>query len=428
MTLEAGAGTEPPKERREPAPVSRGFITLYVLALLGTYLAVMTPLLVSLAVHLEQIDEARKETNLGLVIGVGTFVNIVAGPVIGRLSDLTTGRWGRRRPWIVAGMPIMVGGMLVIAGAGNAGMVLAGYAIGQVGISCIMTGLLAMLPDQVPEAQRGKVSGFAGFTAQIAGVIGFQAANALDGSPYLMFGVPALLCCVLVLVAVLVLPDPVPEAASAKARRSGFDLREILLGFVFDPRRHPDMGWTWMGRFLMQFSLMFLSTYQLYFLTDHLDYELDEVTGLLALTGGVGLVMTSGGAVLSGLLSDRLGRRKAFVYAAGTLFAAGFLLVATAPSFLQVFLGSQLILLGAGVFGAVDLAIVTDVIPDRDTQAARYMSIFGIASALPQSAAPVVAPLILALGGGENYPLLFTVAAAIAITAGLTVRPIKGVR
>lgn len=60
MISEIGAGTEPSQERREPAPVSRGFIALYVLALLGTYLAVMTPLLVSLAVHLEQIDVAER--------------------------------------------------------------------------------------------------------------------------------------------------------------------------------------------------------------------------------------------------------------------------------------------------------------------------------------------------------------------------------
>ncbi|GAA4137656.1 hypothetical protein [Actinomadura keratinilytica] len=56
------------------------------------------------------------------------------------------------------------------------------------------------------------------------------------------------------------------------------------------------------------------------------------------------------------------------------------------------------------------------------------MSIFGIASALPRSAAPAAAPLILALGGGANHPLLFTFAAVTAVVAGLTVRPVKGVR
>ncbi|GAB2844012.1 MFS transporter [Actinocorallia aurea] len=413
-------GAEPAPVR---GPVSRRFMVVYVAAFLGLYLAVMTPLLVSLAVHLERMDEAAKETNLGLVIGVGTLVNIIAAPIIGQLSDLTTGRWGRRRPWIAAGMPILLAGTFAVAAADSVGAVLAGYAISQIGLSCIMTGLLAILPDQVPEEQRGKVSGLVGFTAQISGVLGFQAANALEGSPYLMFGVPALACCALVTLALVLLPDP-----RVAAKRASFDVGRLVKGFVFNPLRHPDLGWTWAGRFLMQFSLMFLSTYQLYFLTDHLGYELSEVTGLLALTGAVGLVMTSAGAIFSGMLSDRLRRRKAFIYAAAGLFACGFLVVATASSFPQVFAGSQLILLGAGLFGAVDLAIVTDVMPDRDTEAARYMSVFGIASALPQSVAPAVAPLILALGGGSNYPLLFTVAAAVAITAGLTVRPIKSVR
>ncbi|WP_413098222.1 hypothetical protein [Streptomyces sp. Inha503] len=120
--------------------------------------------------------------------------------------------------------------------------VLAGFVVSRLGLSAIMNAPLAILPDQVPERQRGKVSGLLGFTAQIAGVIGFQLADPLGSSGPLLFLVPA-------------------------------------------------VGRTWVGRFLVQLSLMFLTTYQLYFLTDHLGYELDEVTRLLALTGGVGLVM-----------------------------------------------------------------------------------------------------------------------------------------
>lgn len=76
----------------------------------------------------------------------------------------------------------------------------------------------------------------------------------------------------------------------------------------------------------------------------------------------------------------------------------------------------------------MDIALITDVIPNRDAEGAKYMSIFGIASALPQSAAPPMAPFVLALGGGDNYPLLFLAAAGVAVVGGLTVRRVRGVR
>ncbi|WP_051753543.1 MFS transporter [Streptosporangium amethystogenes] len=407
-----------------PPRVGGGFIAVYVLAYLGLYVAVMTPLLVSLAIRLQQIDPAGKETALGLVVGVGTLVNIVASPVVGMLSDNTTSRLGRRRPWMLAGMPLLIAGAVIIATVESVSGALVGYVVGQIGLSCVITPLVAIMPDQVPEEQRGKVGGLLGFTAQIAGVGGFQIAGMLSDSPLLLFLTPVLVACVTVLLLVVVMPD----RRLSEAERGALDFAGLLRGLTFDPRRHRDFSWTWMGRFLIHFSLMFLSTYQLYFLTDHLGYELGEVTGLLAITGGIGLVMTSVGAIASGYLSDRLRRRKVFIYLAAALFVVGFVIIAFASSFTSVLVGSQFILFGAGVFGAVDLAMVTDVLPNRESEAGKFMSIFGIASALPQSAAPVVAPFVLAVGGGGNYPLLFLVAAGIAVAGGLSVRPIKGVR
>ncbi|MFE8013930.1 MFS transporter [Streptomyces antibioticus] len=407
-----------------PAPVGRRFVILYVIAYLGLYLAVMTPLLVSLAIRLEDVDPDGKTRSLGLVVGVGTLVSIVAGVVIGVLSDSTTARLGRRKPWIIAGIPVLLAGAVVTGVASSVGVVLAGFVIGQLGLGSIMTAMQAILPDQVPERQRGKVAGLLGFTAQIAGVAGYQLAEPLRGSGLLLFLVPAAAACLALLPVVLFLPDP----AVRVARHDRRGLAAVFRGLAFSPRRHPDLGWTWAGRFLIQLSLMFLSTYQLYFLTDHLGYKLSEVTGLLALSGGIGLLMTSAGAVVSGVLSDRLRRRKPFIYAAAAAFAVGFGIVATAPSFPQVMIGSEVILLGAGVFGAVDIALVTDVIPNRETEGAKYMSVFGIAAALPQSVAPLLAPFVLAIGGGDNYPLLFLTAACLAVAGGLTVRPIRGVR
>jgi hypothetical protein len=77
----------------------------------------------------------------------------------------------------------------------------------------------------------------------------------------------------------------------------------------------------------------------------------------------------------------------------------------------------------------VDLALVTDVLPDKEGAAAKDMGVFNIANALPQSLAPAAAPLFLAIGGdGSNYTALFIAAAIAAALGALTVIPIKKVR
>jgi MFS family permease len=82
--------------------------------------------------------------------------------------------------------------------------------------------------------------------------------------------------------------------------------------------------------------------------------------------------------------------------------------------------------LGFGVYLAVDLALVVDVLPNRAT-AAKDLGVFNIAGALPFSIAPALAPIILAIGGG-SYSVLYAFAGACAIIGAAAVVPVKRVR
>jgi hypothetical protein len=57
--------------------------------------------------------------------------------------------------------------------------------------------------------------------------------------------------------------------------------------------------------------------------------------------------------------------------------------------------------LGFGVYTAVDLALVVDVLPDKDN-AAKDLGVINIAGALPFSVAPGIAPAILEFGKGRQ--------------------------
>jgi hypothetical protein len=67
------------------------------------------------------------------------------------------------------------------------------------------------------------------------------------------------------------------------------------------------------------------------------------------------------------------------------------------------------------------------VLPSRET-AARDLGVFNIASAMPQSLAPAIAPLFLAIDGPKNYVALFTVAAIFSAVGALAIVPIRKVR
>ena len=77
--------------------------------------------------------------------------------------------------------------------------------------------------------------------------------------------------------------------------------------------------------------------------------------------------------------------------------------------------------LALGVFSSVDQALVLNVLPEKDTDAGRFLGINGYSTSIAQAVAPLVAaPLILigVSGNEKNYGLLFLIAAALTIVAG----------
>ena len=118
--------------------------------------------------------------------------------------------------------------------------------------------------------------------------------------------------------------------------------------------------------------------------------------------------MVVAASLVGGRLSDRTGRRKLFVLSASAVYGLAMFILAIASDFNGFLVGMAVGGLGFGVYTAVDLALVVDVLPDKDN-AAKDLGVLNIAGALPFSVAPAIAPAILALGNG-SYGVLFAVA------------------
>jgi MFS family permease len=140
------------------------------------------------------------------------------------------------------------------------------------------------------------------------------------------------------------------------------------------------------------------------------------------LVQAVGIVIAS---LIGGRLSDRLGRRKAFVVAAAIVYASAMFVIAAADTFDGFLVGMAIGGLGFGLYLAVDLALVADVVSPPDH--GKDLGVFNIANALPFSFAPALAPLILAASDG-NYGVLFAVAGGCALIGAAAIVPVRRVR
>ncbi len=404
--------------------VGAGFITLYVLAYMGLWLALLAPVMVTLPLKIDDLVGAEAAPGaLGLVTGVGALLALFGNPFFGRMSDRTTSRFGMRRPWMVAGLVGGAVGLTVIALAPAVWLVVIGWAIAQLSFNALLAAVVAVIADQIPEQQRGAVSGVLGICLPIALVIGTYVVQLVAPLGQLaMFLFPVLITAVLVVAFMLVLDD----RRLAAEDRPAWSVREFLATFYINPKQAPDFAWAWLSRFLFVLGQSFLLTYQAFYLLNKIGVPAPDLPDSVFIATLVSSIFWVALSLIGGKLSDATGRRKIFVMASALVYGAGLLTVALS-SHMSLFLVAMAITgAGIGIYFAVDLALVTDVLPDRDN-AAKDLGVFNIASALPQSIAPAIAPAILAVGGGD-YSVLFVVAGVSTIIGAIAVLKVRGVR
>lgn len=373
--------------------------------------------------------EATRAADLALVTGVGAFFAFVANPLAGALSDRTTSRLGMRRPWLLWGGVLGSVGIAVIAFAPSIAVVVVGWALAQAAFNGTQAALQALLPDQVDEAQRARVSGWLGIAQNVAPLVGIALAFALTSAGAAstwMFLLPT----VIGLAGVLWLTATLRDRVLDRSTVGPFRLGAFLRGFWISPRRHPDFAWAFTGRFLLLFGFASYNAFQVYYLLERFGFDTATALSWQLRLMVVQALLLFVAAAAGGAASDRTGRRKVFVVVSTVLAAAGLVVFAVAQAPELLYVGAALFGLGLGAYFAVDLALVTDVLPNRDTEAAKNMGVFNIANALPQSIAPAVAPVFLGIGAGaaDNYAALFVAGAVIVALGALSTMFIRGAR
>ena len=400
-------------------------------------------LMIIIPSQMKLIVPARPAETTGILLGLGAIPALVVPLLVGPLSDRCTSRWGRRRPYMVGGVATNLLGLATVWMAGtnrNLPLYFLGYFITNIGNNVATGAYSAIIPDVVPERQRGEASGWMAVMSQIGTILGVISAGVLiyAGRVGAAFAVIAVSSVLFVGITVLGVREQPREHAPDPINWLAF-LRNLWV----DPRKHPDFAWVWITRALVVMGLWTVQEFMQNYLTDVIGvpearkelvavYVLVTILTSATITGFVG-----------GMISDRVGRKRV-VYVANTVIALGCFAFLLLPPFLaHVLIVAAVFGLGFGAYYSVDWALACDVLPDREGAAAKDMAVWHISMVLPQSIAlPIAGALLGAFGStmvpGPNGPVahythhgyvaIFTLAACFLLLGAVLLRNVRGVK
>ncbi|WP_309064935.1 MFS transporter [Microbacterium sp.] len=416
---------------QEPTEPAKGaYILWLILAQLFFFIALLGPAIVGIGIKITSLVASgaipeNAATGAGAVLGgVGALFATIANVVFGRLSDRTSSKWGRRRIWIVLGTVIMTVAFLIMALAPNLFLATAGWALAQLGANMALAPFIATIADQVPQFQRGKVTAALGIAQNVGVLGGTYVAQWFMNDLVIMFVAPSVLAVIVMVIFAVVLPDRVLPVKPPRAT-----MREWWETFWVSPVKYPDYALAWWSRFMIMFASFGFTTFRYFYLLNHVGVDEADVVPVISLSVLIYTILLVPTSIFAGWLSDRIGKRKVFVWSSTALFAVGtvaLIFIKDVPSFyvLEALMG-----IAYGIYIGVDLALVVDVLPNPD-DSGKDLGVFNMANALPQTIAPALGGVMVYVGSanGSNYALWFSICGVLALVGALVIFPIKKVR
>jgi len=463
--------------------------------------AIITPILLPYLVVLFMPPE-QKNTYLAHVRVIGLAVAMLVQPVAGMLSDRSMSRWGRRRPYIFAGAmfnllfllivgasPLLIGSPMDSLFQPTLGVTTA-YAVLLAGIVLLQASsnvghgaLQGLIPDLVPEDQRGQASGvkavmellpaflvigvgplvdagrvwitigiiIAAFLVTMLVTVVFVREEPLKQKPAGSLGEP-----ILRLIALTAIFVTVTRGAIWLVRASGAWLaqRNVALGLniamigaagliamagaIFvgvyigawvgigkGARQQTSFIWWVINRLLFLAAVGSIQGFAQYFLSDVLHIP-NAATMTTVLLGVVALFLIPS-SLIGGRMADRVGRKR-LVALSGLIAAAGTLLLLFAANIPLVIISGCIIGVGAGMFMATNWALGTDLVPAEE--AGRYLGISNLAGAgagiVGAGIGGPLADFFNALQPGLGYLVIFAIYSALFALSTATLALVRG--
>ena len=371
------------------------------------------------------VDPAHKIENLALLTTFTAIVAVLALLMGGTLSDRTTGRFGRRAPWLV--LSSLFSAVLFVVLGMSASLVAIGVAYASLwfGLNFFQAALTAILPDRVPLSARGTASAVIGLGTPLGIIVGV---NYVARVPQIAgYAGLALLLVVSTLALVIFAPEgpflktsqhaPVPSKAAWHVRTLA-----IFSGF-----RHRDFTFAFVSRALMFLGIFTVTGYAFYILQDYIGVRNlpgNDPAIAVSVLGSLQVVAWVISVPIAGWLADKFDSRKKVV----GFSSLGMVVTMSIPVLFPTWYGMIAFFVFTGIFFgaymAVDLALMSLVLPDKSSEG-RDMAVLAVATAGPQIVSPIIAGAIITHWG---YDQLFFFGALASLAGGLLVFMIRRVR
>ena len=377
----------------------------------------------------EVVPKGSQNTAIGVALGIGGILAMTVPPLVGAWSDRLNTRFGRRRPIMVAGTLLTIPGLLILMAANNYLEIVIGYAIIQFFFNAAGAAYAGIIPDVVPAQQIGKASGFLATMTQlgIGGGLGLTGVIGHSRGIYLVLGAVAALSLIPTVWAART------EGLTRIARPPHRPFRETMREFL-RPLHEGDFAWVVFTRLMVSSGI----TVVLYFLVNFFgDVVLGPKEDAAKFTSNWLLVVVLTAlpfGFFGGQISDRIRRRKIFVYLAGAAQAfVAIVFIALYPKSIPlVFALGVAYGVGYGLYFAVDWALAVDTLPDPKASA-KDMGLFHVALTLPQAILPLFGGALIDylnkhIAANSGYRVVFSSAVLFLFLGTVLVSRIKSVR
>ncbi len=417
------------------------FMRMFVISLLGFALTfssnIQDPPLMSFKV--KQLAPDLPNTTLGLLGFIGLLVAMVVQPIVGVFSDRAKSRLGRRLPFIIGGAVLIALSLFLLVAAPTLWVLLLGVIMIQFSSNILQGPWQALIPDLVPEGQRGTASSLKAVMDILALVIGGLVAGKIlsagidrwgNNGVYFAAAVPTVVFFIFVIFTAIWAREKGETGPSTTV--AGKTVGEALKNaFSVNFKENPVFGWWFANRILFWGSFIAINSFLIFYLMDVLKMEQGTAQAfygnLKMILGGALIVL----ALVGGWLSDKFGR-KPLMLAAGFVAFAGAALLLFVRSQALITVAGAIIGTGIGIFLSASWALATDIVPK--VEAARYLGIANIATCIGSGVARLLGgvlidPINKLLGSSSlGYLSLFILATLCFLGSALVIIPLPNKR
>ena len=385
------------------------------------------------------VGQTQKGTALGNLRLYTLMVALLVQALMGMLSDRSTLRWGRRRPFILVGTLLNMACMIAIGASPSYWFLFGAVVFSQIASNTAHAAEQGLIPDLVPEDRRGRFSGVKSIMDLVPVIIVALTIGRLIAAGQMWVGILVaigilflsmaitmfvregplrrlrespdhldwepfgrILAMTLVfLVVILGLGEIIKRIGKLLTNVNSVPTLLIAMGITgllamaipvvagvwFSIRisigekatsQYPSFSWWVVNRLAFLIGPTNLSVFAIYFLQARLDLKGEAAAGpaaQLMMVVGILILLC---ALPSGWLADRIGRKR-LVALSGVAAALGTIVLILAPNMTMIYVGGCIVGAATGTFFTTNWALGTDLVPREE--AGRYLGISNLAGA-----------------------------------------------